>query len=168
MMWSLQALGTGLLWLGPQATSGQTKPRCTGRTGLDHPLPHWFAQLCRCRALGTRVGVVAVLAKTHPFLTQICGGKKQEVIGPACSSQGCAGTVTSSQGGKKGSLPRHVPAPAFPLMTHVSLGTDSDTPLPMLTLLTSHACWAVQVRSCPDVPGEALQSRGPIKFTCYR
>lgn len=36
------ALGTDLLWLGPQATCSHTKPGCFSRAGQCHSLPHCF------------------------------------------------------------------------------------------------------------------------------
>lgn len=123
-MWSQQALGTDPLWLGPQGPSGHTKPGCIGIAGQYHPLPHWLPQRCLGMwSFRDWDGCGGYSCKDPPLSHSAPRWGKARGHRPALLITGHFFL------GRKGDWPPGIEAgavlvPAFPLITHASLGPD--------------------------------------------
>lgn len=125
-MWSQRALGTDLLWLGSQATSGDTKPGCIGIAGDNTTLfltafPALLTWSSRdWNSCGCCAGEDPSLSHPAPRWGKSKGPQ------PSLFITGLA--VTSSWGGREGNPTRHRggPRPCLPTNYLGGLGPDFD------------------------------------------
>lgn len=132
-MWSQWALGTDLLWLGSQATSGDTKPGCIGTAGDNTTLFLTGFPALLTWSSRDRSGCGCCASKIHPFPAQLHGGEKARDRSQGGSSQGWLSLLLGEEGKGAHRGTGEVIAPPFPSITHAGLGPDFYLPcLPCL------------------------------------